>query len=418
MHPKRDSRPQRCARGRGGPLPRRGRTGAQASAGSHPQPRPLRRGHTHFGAVKQFCRRTRGARRTGRPLPGRCARPLGPWTESPRTARGDRRAGCPAFSPGGGELEPRRRTTPPTGSCGRPAPGWPALVADAGSLPRGRRAVRTSPGGPPGAGPRRPRRAGRIAPSISASFQFLPTSGGNRGAGGVQVTLRGRRDFPETKKPIDARPPRSSFPKGRGAPPSPAPGCRGQVAPGLAPAEGTHPRGPEAPTGQGLARQAAPAARCPRGRLSAGPLPAPTEERCPLSPAHLLHLLPPPPSAGDARSLLGPEIPGPRARTGQSAADLRLAGPGARALRSAAASSRTRVSLGPARESSTLRGSRFNPGRRYPDAQGDTPKHRSRVTWGRGRGGPGQGGGVRGGVSPGKARDALLARPAGDSGGP
>ncbi|XP_019521543.1 PREDICTED: myosin IC heavy chain-like, partial [Hipposideros armiger] len=91
---------------------------------------------------------------------------------------------CPAFSPGGGSASRGAGHSPDRLLR---APGWPALVADAGSLPRGRRAVRTSPGGPPGAGPRRPRRAGRIAPSISASFQFLPTSGGNRGAGGVQV---------------------------------------------------------------------------------------------------------------------------------------------------------------------------------------------------------------------------------------
>ena len=58
----------------------------------------------------------------------------------------------------------------------------------------------------------RPRRAGVIAPGISESFQFLPTLGGNQEA--VQVTLRGCRDFPETKKRMD-NPPSVLVPEGK-----------------------------------------------------------------------------------------------------------------------------------------------------------------------------------------------------------
>lgn len=72
--------------------------------------------------------------------------------------------------------------------------------------PRGGGAVRASRGDPPGTFPHRPCSAGRIALGISASFQFLPTSGGNQEAEGVQVTLLGCRDFPETKKRTDNLP--------------------------------------------------------------------------------------------------------------------------------------------------------------------------------------------------------------------
>lgn len=230
--------------------------GPQASAGSHPQPKPLRRGHTNFGAVKQFCRRTRAAgnRAPTARLVRLAARPL--YRASHRAACGGPerpgvrpfpRQGAPAHGPG-----PLR----PTGSCGCPVPRWPALIAASGSpqwgpgcgqsFPLGRRAVRASPGGRPGACPRRPRRAGRIAPGISASFQFLPTSGGNQGAEGVQVTLRGCRDFRETKKRIE-NPPSSSFPEGKGAPPTPGPQLPSsgpQVEQEPDATEGTHPRDP------------------------------------------------------------------------------------------------------------------------------------------------------------------------------
>lgn len=72
--------------------------------------------------------------------------------------------------------------------------------------------------------------AGPIAQGILVSFQFLPTWGGNQEAG-VQVTLRGCRDFPETKKQMDTPP--SSSPQRDKAHPCSQLGRRGQV-------EGTH----------------------------------------------------------------------------------------------------------------------------------------------------------------------------------
>lgn len=128
----------------------------------------------------------------------------GPWPEAvskrpgarPSTqTRTARRAGIPA-----GARCPC--WLPPGPASGSPSPGLPSRSRVAG--------------GPPGARPRHPRCAGRIAPGISASFQFLPTSGGNQGAE-VRVTLRGCREFHETKKQID-NPPSSSSPVGRGAP--------------------------------------------------------------------------------------------------------------------------------------------------------------------------------------------------------
>lgn len=64
-----------------------------------------------------------------------------------------------------------------------------------------------------------PRRAGVIAPGISESFQFLPTLGGSQEAG-VQVTPRGCRDFPETKKRMD-NPPSLIVPEGKRRTPRP-----------------------------------------------------------------------------------------------------------------------------------------------------------------------------------------------------
>lgn len=102
-----------------------------------------------------------------------------------------------------------------TGARGRALPGCtggPALIVASRSPHWGPRVVgiaflgppvvRTSPGGPPGQSP--PRR--HVIARHLESFQFLPTLGGNQETG-VQVTLRGCRDFPETKKRMDNPPP-------------------------------------------------------------------------------------------------------------------------------------------------------------------------------------------------------------------
>lgn len=104
-------------------------------------------------------------------------------------------------------------------------PGSPTLTVASGPPHWGPGCGKCLPGATERFAPRpealqaRPRRAGVIGPGISESFQFLPTLGGNQEAG-VQVTPRGRRDFPETKKRMD-NPPSLIVPEGKRRTPRP-----------------------------------------------------------------------------------------------------------------------------------------------------------------------------------------------------
>lgn len=198
----------------------------------------------------------------------------GPWPEAvskrpgarPSTqTRTARRAGIPA-----GARCPC--WLPPGPARGSPSPGLPSRSRVAG--------------GPPGARPRHPRCAGRIAPGFSASFQFLPTSGGNQGAE-VRVTLRSCREFHETKKETD-NPPSSSSPVGRGAPRPPVRASEGRWA-----RSGLRPRAPTGTTPDtvlsdawpGDSRSNLPTVPRPRGPRRAAPT-SPTEDARPGSAPH------------------------------------------------------------------------------------------------------------------------------------
>lgn len=181
--------------------------------------------------------------------------------------------------------------------------------------------------------------------------------------------------------------------------PASSSGLGGQVGQERAPAESTHRNDPRhrplRRMARGLAEQPAHRATAkgsqarsthqPHGGRSAGLSPART---CRARAARTWpHLLPPRPARGAIRSLLGP--PAPPGVPAVRAAHLRRSGargPPAPSP-SASASYLARVFLCPAPESPALPGSRFNPGRRCPGAQGDTPE--------RGAGSPRAGGGDR-----------------------
>lgn len=171
-----------------------------------------------------------------------------------------------ARAPGPGPLRP-------TGSCGArvggwgrggrlsaPLPGRPVGWGGGRSLPPAVPRAGPSGGLSPPSPPRRPYRSGHLS-----EFPVSPDPGGNGEAEGVQVTLRGCRDFPETKKRAGV-PPSSSFPeeKGKRRTPFPSSRPRGQVERGRFP-----PRGPT---------------RGPRGTLVPGQLPRDPQAVCP-SPA-------------------------------------------------------------------------------------------------------------------------------------
>lgn len=109
--------------------------------------------------------------------------------------------------------------------------GGPALIVASGSPHWGQGCGNCLPGATEWFAPRPEalqashRRAGVIAPGISESFQFLPTLGGNQETG-VQVTLRGCRDFPETKKRMD-NPPSRLVPEGKRRTPRSQLGAKG-----------------------------------------------------------------------------------------------------------------------------------------------------------------------------------------------
>ncbi|XP_035565250.1 collagen alpha-1(I) chain-like [Canis lupus dingo] len=113
--------------------------------------------------------------------------------------------------------------------------------------------------------------AGRSpATRISASFQFPGTSGGNQGAEGVQVTLRGCRDFPETKKRTGhslSSCPAPCAPKIKAHAGSPAPGRRRQVGLEAALAERPDPEGPRAPPAPTSERETRGSESRPRGAI-------------------------------------------------------------------------------------------------------------------------------------------------------
>lgn len=124
------------------------------------------------------------------------------WTEAPR-GRPCPRQGARA----GARTAPPRRAPPDpqvegaqAAWLGSPPPGSGCRQC----LPGTAEPFRPRQGARPGAFPRRPRRPGRIAPGISASFQFLPTSGGNQAAEGVQVSW-----WPEAKRSRTCTAPRS-----------------------------------------------------------------------------------------------------------------------------------------------------------------------------------------------------------------
>ena len=378
----------------------------------------------------------------------------------------DRSAPVPGPVPGG-ERAPRDQDHSSQGRGAR-CPGGPALIVVSGSPQWGSGCGQCLPGATeplaprPGALRARPRRAGRIAPGILESFQFLPTSGGSQEAG-VQVTLRGCRDFPETKKRRD-EPPSSSSPKGKGAALVPSSGPRGQGSSSRLQPRGPTPRDPAArlsPTNWLRTRRATcpgrvmptgqPGASDPRAKASQARAALLTSRRslCSAQPRASRgredapagqELLTPDftsrhshPARGAVRSLPGaqglPRTLDPQEPTAR-AAYLRSSGPGASRpsafllllllLRLRRSSRLPR----PSSESLILPGSRFNPGGGVrvprvtpPSAGAGSP----RAGGGTDRNGcPGRGWSGRGRQEeeflPGKARDALSAGPRGSPG--
>lgn len=180
---------------------------------------PLGPGSAKFGAIRQFLSVSTAklVRSAAVPRPG--VLPDGMrWTEAPR---------CPALSLAWNERRETRTAPSGTGSSGDRSggggvagcTGGPALIVASGSPHWGQGCGNCLPGATEWFAPRPEalqashRRAGVIAPGISESFQFLPTLGGNQETG-VQVTLRGCRDFPETKKRMD-NPPSLLVPEGK-----------------------------------------------------------------------------------------------------------------------------------------------------------------------------------------------------------